>query len=78
MFSRPANIFAGGDVDWRSQGSAGRTYPYFTWFSRRMLTSWRLNPHCGAEGVPFMKSMTGLLRAIVSPTSRHLPSLVAR
>lgn len=32
--------------------------PYLTWFSRSKLTNCLLNPHCGAEGVPFMKSMT--------------------
>ena len=32
--------------------------PYFTWFSRNKPTSCLLNPHCGAEGVPFMNNMT--------------------
>ncbi len=54
---------------------ASQTYPYFTWFSRRMLTSWRLKPHWGAEGVPFMKSMTGLEKKGVSlPCHSYLTS----
>lgn len=33
--------------------------PYFTPFSLNSETNCRENPHCGADGVPFMKSITG-------------------
>lgn len=33
--------------------------PYFTEFSRRSATNCLEKPHCGALGVPFMKSITG-------------------
>lgn len=46
--------------------------PYRTFFSRRMPTIVREKPHWGADGVPFMKSMTGA--ALTSLARRSLRS----
>jgi hypothetical protein len=46
--------------------------PYRTFFSRRIPTIVRENPHSGADGVPFMNNITGA--ALTSLPSRSLRS----